>query len=542
LRALVYDDDPVTRHWLEAALRCRQHEVVACADAELAREAIASFRPSLVILDWSGTHGRDLCGWTRSLPKGQEPLILAAGLSDRPSELHDALEGGADDYLFKEQDAGTLDGRLAVAERRVGRRESRAASECALRHLQKAVESLPLGVSLTDMEGRILYANPSEARMHGYEAHDLMGQEARVFQGRESWRSLKGPCEEWQRERLQVRKDGTIFPARLLSAVATDESGAPLGLVTTCEDLTPIRRIEEALKKAEALHLQVVESLEGVLASVGSDKKILSLNPAFEALTGWPRSAWIGVDVLSLVHPEDASCARRLLARGFSGATPRKTEIRVRTSSGRFLVWECSVAPGHNEGALLIARDVSEHKRRLQAATTLAVARRMLEGKSLLAAGSRLLNAFCVGFSFEAGLLWVPETAGSELACRAAFVIPASRVASAPRGLASLRRGGLSRGPWAEKTAPLANENSPFGPGCVLLIPLLADGELLGALELWRGDTPQPDPALIGTASELGERLGELLAARRELPEGAGNRNAPVPAMSDRTPALAALA
>ena len=42
----------------------------------------------------------------------------------------------------------------------------------------------------------------------------------------------------WGRDRVRFRKDGTRFPVRLRSDFVTDEYGNPVGLVTTCEDIT----------------------------------------------------------------------------------------------------------------------------------------------------------------------------------------------------------------------------------------------------------------------------------------------------------------
>ena len=57
-----------------------------------------------------------------------------------------------------------------------------------LRQLEKAVETMQIGVTITDTSGRIVYINPADAQMHGYEVAELLGREARVFAPRESWK------------------------------------------------------------------------------------------------------------------------------------------------------------------------------------------------------------------------------------------------------------------------------------------------------------------------------------------------------------------
>lgn len=121
----------------------------------------------------------------------------------------------------------------------------------SLRMLRKAVETMQLGVTITDLQGRILYSNPADAALHGYAAEELPGQDARIFALPASARPLEpGRLHEvssWSRETTNVRKDGTEFPVFLRSDVVRDAAGRPVGLVTCCEDLTHRKRLEHQL-------------------------------------------------------------------------------------------------------------------------------------------------------------------------------------------------------------------------------------------------------------------------------------------------------
>ena len=47
--------------------------------------------------------------------------------------------------------------------------------------LRKAVETMQLGVTITDLDGTIRYSNPAEAQIHGYTAVELIGQDGTIF-------------------------------------------------------------------------------------------------------------------------------------------------------------------------------------------------------------------------------------------------------------------------------------------------------------------------------------------------------------------------
>ncbi len=119
----------------------------------------------------------------------------------------------------------------------------------SLRMLRKAVETMQLGVTITDPQGRILYSNPADAELHGYTPEELVGQDARLFAPPAAARPLTRMHEvgRWVRETVNVRKDGSEFPVLLRSDVVRDAAGRPVGLVTCCEDLTHRKQLEHEL-------------------------------------------------------------------------------------------------------------------------------------------------------------------------------------------------------------------------------------------------------------------------------------------------------
>lgn len=123
--------------WLEAGLRARGHAVVSRRAADEAWGAYEEQHPTLVLLDWAGQDGADLCRRIRAQASGECCVVLAMGLSDRLAELEGALDLGADDYFPKMADAAVLEGRLAVAERRVRQIEARTSAAEAVKRSER---------------------------------------------------------------------------------------------------------------------------------------------------------------------------------------------------------------------------------------------------------------------------------------------------------------------------------------------------------------------------------------------------------------------
>ncbi len=116
--------------------------------------------------------------------------------------------------------------------------------------LKKAVENMQIGVTITDLHRKILYANPSEAEMHGYSVEELIGKDVRVFAPPDRWKPLKldGLTRHFTRESVNIRKDGSLFSVQLMSDFVTDSEGQIINIVTTCEDITKRKMSEETIK------------------------------------------------------------------------------------------------------------------------------------------------------------------------------------------------------------------------------------------------------------------------------------------------------
>ena len=134
-------------------------------------------------------------------------------------------------------------------------------AEEALRWLEKAVQTMKLGVTITNTEGEIVYTNPADARMHGYTVEELIGKNVKIFAPRDLWKPVApnqmNETESWTRESLNSRKDGSIFPVQLISGAVINAAGGTIGIVTLCEDSTERKRVEAELKTTQ---LQLIQS------------------------------------------------------------------------------------------------------------------------------------------------------------------------------------------------------------------------------------------------------------------------------------------
>ena len=182
--------------------------------------------------------------------------------------------------------------------KQLGRIIEQKQAEEGLIRLKKAIETMRLGVTITDQERNIVYSNPADAKMHGYDVNDLIGKDVRIFSPKE-YISPVDEIDKWKgmtRESVNVRKDGSSFPVRLISDVVKNSEGETVGFVTISEDLTERMSAEHAKKAFETMRLGVTLT--------DTDRRIIYTNPADALMHGYEIAELIGKDVRTFSPPD----------------------------------------------------------------------------------------------------------------------------------------------------------------------------------------------------------------------------------------------
>jgi diguanylate cyclase (GGDEF)-like protein/PAS domain S-box-containing protein len=217
--------------------------------------------------------------------------------------------------------------------------ERRAAM--AVRQLEKAVETMQLGVSITDLDGIVIYANPAEHRAHGWEDGELVGRDVGVFTGASRRQRLSpGRLEamtSWHRETVNRRRDGTTFPVSLTSDVVRDESGRPVAVVTTSMDITERQRSEAKLRESEERYALAARGANDGLWDWNLSTNQLHLSTRWREMLGYDGEAVsAGPDAwFDLVHSDDLPGLEVSIAAHLQGLSPHlEYEHRLQRRDG----------------------------------------------------------------------------------------------------------------------------------------------------------------------------------------------------------------
>lgn len=114
---LLIEDDPQVRTALVRALSERGHAVATAATAMAGLAQAVESRPDLVVLDL-GLPDMDGCQLLRMLRGVSQVPVIVATARDEETQIVQALDAGADDYVIKPFGASQLDARIRAVLRR----------------------------------------------------------------------------------------------------------------------------------------------------------------------------------------------------------------------------------------------------------------------------------------------------------------------------------------------------------------------------------------------------------------------------------------
>ena len=234
---------------------------------------------------------------------------------------------------------------------------------------------MQVGVTITDAERCILYVNRAEAEMHGYSKEELIGQKACIFAPRHLHakpippRDLK-KIQSWQRESVNIRKDGSTYPVEILSDLVTDSDGEPIGIVSISRDITEKKEWEEALRASEERYALALRGANDGIWDWDLIDDRIAFSHRWKEMLGFEEHEISNdpVEWFSRVHPEDLDRLQHDLDTHLGGLTDHfRNEHRMLHASGdyRWMLSRGLAVRDEERGATRIAgsqTDITDRK------------------------------------------------------------------------------------------------------------------------------------------------------------------------------------
>ena len=267
--------------------------------------------------------------------------------------------------------------------------------------LKACFEHADIGLSITDLEGRLLAVNPAYCGIIDCTETELwLTSDFRTLTHPEDLataemvRALKaGEIPAFTLEGRYIRKDGSIVWVRNAISLIRDDEGRPTHFVQLTENITEYKEIaarlrdvqarNEAMCQSEERYRELFENSKDALYLHDMSGRYTSVNRAAERLSGYPREELVGKHFSDLVPAEYANHVREQLCKKLETSGETTYEVEMITKSGQRIPVEVSSRlivedslPVSVQGCV---RDISERKRAQEASRTYS--RRLIEAQ-----------------------------------------------------------------------------------------------------------------------------------------------------------------
>ena len=274
--------------------------------------------------------------------------------------------------------SGKLIGYIAVLRDITERKRIENALRASEEKLRLTFESIKEGISITDLEGRIVTANEAGLRMSGYtRKEDIIGRSGLEFIAKKDrahaiedlGRQLREGRESTLSYYTMTDKNGNEYYGEISAATLPDVNGNPIGFIAVARDITERKLMEKALlESGEKLSL-IFESIKDGIILIDLEGNIVDVNEATVRMSGYSqKEEIIGRSSLEFVVEKERSHAIEDMTRQVSeGRGADLSSYTMIDKNGKEFAGEVSAtilpdSNGHPAGYIAVVRDVTERR------------------------------------------------------------------------------------------------------------------------------------------------------------------------------------
>jgi PAS domain S-box-containing protein len=314
IRVLVAEDEFLIQEFLREIFTELGFELLAIAsDGKQAFEKTLSLRPDVIVMDISMP---EMDGFEASRLIQQHcptPIVILSAYESKKI-LNQAIEAGAAAYLSKPPEAKDIERAIHIA---IARHQDLQDLKNARDELEKSknsyhslTDALPDIIFRFDAQFRHIFANQAVEKILPFKAADFLGKTHREMKFPEENCSYWEKCIQAVFNEKKIKEEEfslffenqeIIFNWRLLPEF--DAKNHVKSVLTIARDVTKQRKIEtdyrnlfEKMLEGFAVHEIICDS-----SNKPVDYRFISVNPAFEKLTGLSASDIIGKTVLQVI-------------------------------------------------------------------------------------------------------------------------------------------------------------------------------------------------------------------------------------------------
>jgi PAS domain S-box-containing protein len=249
----------------------------------------------------------------------------------------------------------------------------REAGRASLLRLAAIVESSSDAIIGYALDGTVTTWNPGAERLFGYTAAEAIGRSFTIVVPEDRASRALRILEETGREdsatryeTVRLNKNGTRIDVSMTVSPIRDSAGKVIGASSIARDIGEQKRADENLRSSEERYRDIVENAHDIIYSHDLLGNYISINKAYEQITGYSREEALTMNLAQTVAPESLEKAREMIARKLDGESVTAYDLNIIGKDGRRIAVEVNsklvLQDGAPVGVLGIARDVTARK------------------------------------------------------------------------------------------------------------------------------------------------------------------------------------
>jgi len=247
-------------------------------------------------------------------------------------------------------------------------------------------------ITMTDTAGTITEVNDLFCHVSGYSREKLIGADHRLVNSghhpeafwAEMWEVItRGDV--WRGEVCNKAEDGSLFWLDTTIGPMRDGAGRIIGYVAVRIDISERRRAEEALRVSEERFRAIADYTSDWENWVGTDGRLLWLNPAVERMTGYTVEECLAMPdyPMPMIHEDDRERIAAAFREAVHGSSGKDVEFRMLRKDGAAAWFSVTWQPIYNAAGVSLGHRSSLHDitERKKAQEELESAHRSLEAR-----------------------------------------------------------------------------------------------------------------------------------------------------------------
>ncbi|MDD3051796.1 MAG: PAS domain S-box protein [Candidatus Cloacimonetes bacterium] len=185
-------------------------------------------------------------------------------------------------------------------------------AEINISKFKLAVNQSPVSIIITDIAGRIEYANQKYFELTGFSKDEVIGKTPRIQKSgkyddsfyRTLWETIKSG-KIWSNEILNKKKNGELYWEFVQIAPLRNTFGEIINFVGIKEDISHKKETEVHLKKSEEKYRQLTETLPEIVFEIDLQGRIRFINEIAYSLLGYSKEDSSNLNAFELIHHDD---------------------------------------------------------------------------------------------------------------------------------------------------------------------------------------------------------------------------------------------